>query len=69
MMSTDLAKGYYATMRDKVRDYPHPHFNQIELDLKRTFADESKERVAELIPPLSNVLTSFLKRNHTIGYC
>lgn len=69
MMSTDLTKDYYTTMRDKVRDYPHPHFNQIELDLKRTFIEEGKEVVEKLIPTLSNVLSTFLKRNHTIGYC
>ena len=27
------------------------------------------EEVEKLIPPLSNILKSFIKRNHRIGYC
>ena len=49
--------------------YPNPGFNQIELDLRRTFPNENPEEMEIHIIPLRNVLTTFLKRNPTIGYC
>ena len=50
-------------------EYPNPCFNQIELDLKRTYLNESPELVTQYIGPLRNVLTTFIKRNPTVGYC
>lgn len=50
-------------------EYPNPCFNQIELDLKRTYPNESPELVTQYIGPLRNVLTTFIKRNPTVGYC
>lgn len=49
--------------------YPNPSFNQIELDLRRTFPNEPPAKVEKLIDPLRNVLFAFVKRNPTIGYC
>lgn len=51
-------------------NYPNPSFYQIELDLRRTFQDEStNEEVDEMIIPLKNVLYTYTKRNPTVGYC
>ena len=60
---------YYFTLRDRVRTYPNPCFNQIELDLRRTFPNDDQSEVEQLIVPLRNVLFTFIKRNPTIGYC
>jgi len=37
--------------------------------LKRTFPEDKKEDVEKYIIPLRHVLTTFVKRNPTIGYC
>lgn len=60
---------YYFILRDHNIDYPNPCFNQIELDLKRTFPNDPKDVVEKYIGSLRNVLNTFLKRNPTIGYC
>ena len=49
--------------------YPNPCFNQIELDLRRTFPNDKAETIEKFICPLRNVLYTFVKRNPTIGYC
>ena len=49
--------------------YPNPSFNQIELDLGRTFPNDPVDKVEKYIGPLRNVLNTFIKRNPTIGYC
>lgn len=36
-------KGYYQSLQELDMNYPNPSFNQIELDLKRTFSDISDE--------------------------
>lgn len=50
-------------------EYPNPCFNQIELDLRRTFPNDPPELMEKYIGPLRNVLCTFVKRNPTIGYC
>lgn len=50
-------------------DYPNPSFAQIELDLRRTFAELKIQKSERLINKLRNVLTTYTKRNPTIGYC
>jgi len=35
-----LYSGYYEGLLKSFSGYPNPHFYQIELDLRRTFADE-----------------------------
>ena len=63
-------KDYYKSLLNTTMDYPNPSFNQIELDLTRTFVDMALEDDAEkLIPSLKNVLCTYVKRNPTIGYC
>ena len=37
--------------------------------MKRTFPEDKKEDVEKYIIPLRHVLTTFVKRNPTIGYC
>jgi len=32
--------GYYQSLVNSLNDYPNPNFNQIDLDLIRTFAEE-----------------------------
>lgn len=61
--------GYYVQLRDTPLEYPNPCFNQIELDLGRTYPNDSPEFIAEAILPLRHVLTTFVKRSPTIGYC
>jgi hypothetical protein len=56
-------------LRDQIKSYPNPGFNQIELDLKRTFPNDPIEATEQCIIPMRNVLYSFVKRNPTIGYC
>ena len=65
----EMRTDYYYVLRDQKVDYPNAGFNQIELDLKRTYPDEPPDVVEEKIGPLRNVLSTFLKRNPTIGYC
>jgi hypothetical protein len=61
---------YYDSLKLGEMNYPNPSFNQIELDLRRTFQDEStNEQVEEMIIPLKNVLCTYTKRNPTVGYC
>ena len=50
-------------------EYPNPCFGQIELDLRRTYPNESAAQIEADIVPLRNVLNTFVKRNPTIGYC
>ena len=64
-----MNKDYYKNLRDNYPQYPNPCFNQIELDLRRTFPNDKPESVDKLICPLRNVLYTFVKRNPTIGYC
>jgi hypothetical protein len=71
MMNLPENKGYYRRLKATKMQYPNPSFNQIELDLRRTFTElkvggKSSER---LIGKLRNVLTTYCKRNPTIGYC
>lgn len=35
-----LYAGYYEALKNSFPDYPSPNFHQIDLDLRRTFADE-----------------------------
>ena len=63
-------RGYYRKLKNTQLEYPNPSFYQIELDLRRTFTElkigKGQER---LINKLRNVLTTYCKRNPTIGYC
>lgn len=69
LLDMEHNRDYYQKLRDSILEYPNPCFNQIELDLKRTYPSEPPEKVAQYIVPLRNVLTTFIKRNPTVGYC
>lgn len=62
-------KNYYNLIDVEEMNYPNPSFNQIDLDLKRTFSDLPNEEADKLIPPLRRILRAYVKRNPTIGYC
>jgi hypothetical protein len=69
MINMEYNRNYYFQMRDHNLEYPNPCFNQIELDLYRTFPNDDPAMVEKFIDPMRNVLTTFVKRNPTIGYC
>ncbi len=62
-------KGYYRQLKSLVMKYPNPSFNQIDLDLRRTFSELKIKQAESLIKKLRNVLFVYTKRNPTIGYC
>ena len=61
--------GYYEALKYSGIKYPNPSIYQIELDLRRTFPNESPEKINELILPLRNVLCTYLLRNPSGVYC
>jgi len=69
LMNLQHNQNYYFLLRDQVAEYPNTCFNQIELDLRRTFPNDPPASVEQCIIPLRNVLKTFVKRNPTIGYC
>jgi hypothetical protein len=69
MMDLKENKNYYTQLKNLEMSYPNPSFNQIELDLRRTYYDMKQSRVEHLIVKLRNVLSTYVKRNPTIGYC
>ena len=62
-------QNYYKNLKRLDLNYPNPSFNQIELDLRRTFFELKISKSEMLIDKLRNVLTTYCKRNPTIGYC
>lgn len=62
-------RNYYNLLDAEEFNYPNPSFNQIDLDLKRTFSDLNNEEADKLIPPLRRILRAYVKRNPTVGYC
>lgn len=54
-----------------VPSYPNPNFYQIELDLHRTFStNENLEGHTKTNrETLRRVLSAYIKRNPTVGYC
>ena len=62
--------GYYEAMKKQGFFYPNPAFQQIELDLPRTYPNvEDEQELSSLLEPLRNVLYCIVIRNPTIGYC
>ena len=62
-------KDYYKNLKRLAFNYPNPSFSQIELDLRRTYAELKIAKSERLINKLRNVLCTYTKRNPTIGYC
>ncbi len=69
LMSLPENKNYYRNLKRLEMNYPNPSFNQIELDLRRTFFELKITKSEALIGKLRNVLVTYVKRNPTIGYC
>ena len=65
----DSNPGYYQSLKDNFLDYPNPIYQQIELDLKRTFPNNKNHATPEKEMQMRNILYSYAKRNPTIGYC
>ena len=61
--------GYYERLIHNFVEYPNPHFNQIELDIKRTFPEDPFFAEKSTLDSLRNILTAFSKRNLSVGYC
>ena len=62
--------GYYESLKKSAMVYPNPCFGQIEVDLDRTFPHITDQAQLEsFTTPLRNVLTAFIIRNPTVGYC
>ena len=53
---------------DSYRDMPDAYREQIDLDLKRTFADDDFMNNKEQVEKTMNILLSYAKRNTAIGY-
>lgn len=50
--------------------YPNPCLYQIEKDLTRTFPNiKDPQQMNQLVVPLRNVLSAYVQRCPTIGYC
>jgi hypothetical protein len=59
MMNLKENKNYYRNLKNAPMNYPNPCFNQIELDLKRTFTELKIAKSKRLIDKLRNVLTTY----------
>ena len=61
--------GYYQSLKKAQLLYPNPDFEQIELDVTRTFPHiRDKDKREEKENQLRNVLNTYLKRNAKVGY-
>ena len=61
--------GYYDSLKNSKFLYPNPDFDQIELDVTRTFPHlNNKAKREKKEQQLRNVLTAYLKRNAKVGY-
>ena len=56
LMAMQENQNYYYNMKRLELSYPNPSFNQIELDLKRTFFELRVTKTERLINMLRNVL-------------
>lgn len=59
---TNLTTGY-------PKGVPSPYEEQINLDIKRTFPDDSYFANDEVLDKLKNILLAYSRRNISIGYC
>lgn len=63
-------KGYYASLTNSDLSYPNFDFQQVDLDVFRTFPHiKSQTERRRLMDPLKNILHTYVKRNPTVGYC
>ncbi|MDR3549113.1 MAG: TBC domain-containing protein [Candidatus Pacebacteria bacterium] len=71
--------GYYQSLLKDFLEYNNPFFGQVELvsapllttdkDLPRTFIENGMNDTPEKAAALKNVLTAYIKRNPSVGYC
>ena len=62
--------GYYVSLKHSSLEYPCPYPSLIEVDLRRTYADETDlDKVEKDIVPLRNLLNAYVQRCPSIGYC
>ncbi len=57
--------GYYEALKNTSLKYPHPGPTDLEKDLYRTGTGISEQGVISM----RNILTAFIIRNPTVGYC
>ena len=63
-------KGYYMSLRNSSLSYPNYDFQQVDLDVFRTFPHiKSPAERRRLMDPLKNLLYTYVRRNPTVGYC
>lgn len=67
--SLNVVYSYYQSILEDMPGYPNPCLYQIELDLHRTFNSEDHTLSKETEWKLRRVLTAYVKRNPTVGYC
>ena len=65
----DANPGYYQSLKHNFLEYPNPCFDQIDIDLKRTFFDMPQFATPEREEMMRNVLYCYVKRNPALGYC
>ena len=61
--------GYYKSILEDIPGYPNPCIYQIELDLHRTFNSDELTLTKSMEWSLRRILTAYVKRNPTVGYC
>ena len=62
--------GYYEALTKSKIFYPNPSFQQIELDLRRTYPQQKdKQQLEKDVNVLRRVLNAYVLRNPRIGYC
>lgn len=67
--SGDNNYGARNLLLDSYKDMPDPYREQIDLDLKRTFADDDFINNQEHVNKTMNILLAYAKRNTAVGYC
>ena len=57
--------GYYDALKNTILKYPHPGPAEVEKDLRRSGTGVSEQDINSM----RNVLSAFIMRNPTVGYC
>lgn len=69
MRSCDKSTSYSAILIHYDRSFPNPNYQQIQVDLHRTFPDEEFYKDPIILKTMENILGAYTVRNPTIGYC
>jgi hypothetical protein len=65
----DANPGYYQSLKNNFLQYPSPWFDQINIDLKRTLANDKLLKTPEKEEQMRDILYWYVKRNPALGYC